>query len=62
MTYAAECKACSIKVEYEAKITEKDALMPVCPQCQVKMEAAFIANIDGSFILKGQGWFKKGGY
>jgi len=60
-TYLAKCPKCSKELEYYAKIQDKEKDLPECPDCLIKMITAFL-GATGGFILKGQGWFKKGGY
>lgn len=67
-TYCGQCPKCAQKIEYFCSISDKETALPVCPDCKdengqpVKTKSAFMANTDGTFILRGHGWFKKGGY
>lgn len=67
-TYDATCEQCGATSEYFCKISERESALPDCPTCKtdsgepLKMVPAFTANSQGAFILKGHGWFKKGGY
>ena len=67
-TYNAKCPKCQKEFEYFCKISERESALPYCSTCKdeggtpVKTEAAFTSNTVGGFILKGHGWFKKGGY
>ena len=61
-TYRFLCSDCGLAQEVVLKITEMDQKEkhPVCT-CGKKMERCWITP-EGGFILKGTGWFKKGGY
>lgn len=63
-TYEAECPTCKARAEYFCKMSEKDNedQLPDCEVCKIKMQPAFAGNPDGGFVLKGRGWFNKGGY
>lgn len=60
-TYNAKCPKCQIEKEYIARISDRETDTPNCPQCGEKMETAYMPA-QGGFVLKGPGWFKKGGY
>lgn len=60
--YDAKCDKCGIIFEYEAPILEAGDPPPPCPTCSnFETKKVFSLN-SGGFILKGKGWFKKGGY
>lgn len=67
-TYNAKCSSCGEEQEYFCKISERESALPPCSTCKdaegrpVQTVAAFTANTAGGFVLKGSGWFKKGGY
>lgn len=67
-TYLSKCPKCGEEQEYFCKISEREIATPHCSTCKdeagqpLKAEPAFIGNPDGGFVLKGNGWFKKGGY
>jgi len=57
--YEYRCKKCNKEFQVEQKIS--DERLKACPECGD--EAGFSKLISlSSFSLKGQGWFKKGGY
>lgn len=60
MTYEYECtrSECRHAWEEDQKITAQS--IGVCPKCKQQSAKRLISN--GSFILKGDGWFNKGGY
>ena len=58
MTYFYECRSCGHTLEGEQKIT--DVAWVECPKCERPALQRLITN--GTFILKGEGWEKKGGY
>lgn len=51
-TYEYECATCGNSFEYEQKITEEP--LKDCPRCGNSVKRV-ISN--GSFILKGSGWY-----
>lgn len=55
--YKYKCKKCDKVTE---KIQSFEAPPPKCKNCNIDLEK-LIAN-KGGFILKGNGWFKTGGY
>lgn len=60
--YDAKCEKCEAVFEYDAPILEAGDPPPPCPACgHDKTTKQFTLN-TGGFILKGDGWFKKGGY
>lgn len=61
-TYRLRCQnpKCDHEEEQFVFITELPKLK--CPKCGGKLKTAFTLNSEGGFILKGKGWFKKGGY
>jgi len=62
MKYDAKCIACNTTFEYERSIKEPITPTPPCPKCKSEnTEKVFTLNAGG-FVLKGQGWYKKGGY
>jgi len=62
MKYDAKCNDCETVFEYERSIKDAQTPTPPCPKCKSHLtERVFTLN-SGGFILKGQGWFKKGGY
>ncbi|MCK5021430.1 MAG: hypothetical protein KAS32_30745 [Candidatus Peribacteraceae bacterium] len=60
-TYTATCEECKIKVEYQCAVRKRDDDVPSCPNCKEPMARVFTGNAGG-FILKGRGWYKKGGF
>ena len=60
-TYRFLCAKCGKTLEQMCKITIKENEYPLCPECDHKMDKIWI-NAEGGFVLKGGGWFKKGGY
>jgi|WetSurMetagenome_2_1015567.scaffolds.fasta_scaffold135356_4 putative FmdB family regulatory protein len=60
MTYEYECTSplCKHTWEEDQKITAQS--IGVCPKCQQQTAKRLISK--SSFILKGDGWFNKGGY
>lgn len=59
MTYEYVCEACGHSWEQEQPISaepERD-----CPACHER-RAKRLINSTGSFSLRGEGWFKTGGY
>lgn len=64
-TYKFHCVKCGLMTEANFKITECDdeAKFPKCTKCGDVMQKTWIMNENGhGFVLKGRGWFKKGGY
>jgi putative FmdB family regulatory protein len=60
--YDAECEKCGHKFEYSVPILNAGDPPPPCEKCgDNKTKKVFVIN-SGGFILKGDGWFKKGGY
>lgn len=59
MTYEYECTSCCYQWETEQKITEE--VLKVCPQCHKETAKRLISGGCGTH-LKGDGWFKTGGY
>lgn len=57
-TYEYKCSACAHAWEEVQKINDKK--IEKCPECEEKTAQRLISG--GSFILKGTGWFKSGGY
>jgi predicted nucleic acid-binding Zn ribbon protein len=43
------------------KITATKEDFPRCPECGTRMDKVWITP-EGGFVLKGGGWFNKGGY
>jgi putative FmdB family regulatory protein len=56
--YAYKCKKEECKEEV-TKLQKFDDPPPPCPKCEGEMERQMGSS---SFILKGSGWFKTGGY
>jgi putative FmdB family regulatory protein len=56
--YEYVCKECKNEWEVEQSITDKK--ITKCPKCEKESAQRLISN--GSFQLKGGGWFKSGGY
>lgn len=54
--YVYKCPDCGQTVEKLAKYADPD---PTCPVCEKRMAKAPART---SFVLKGGGWFKDGGY
>lgn len=60
--YDAKCDKCGIIFEYEAPIRDAGDPPPPCAECgNDKTVKVFRVN-GGGFVLKGTGWYKKGGY
>lgn len=59
MTYDYQCQECGHEWEAEQRITE-DPLQE-CPRCKQPKAKRLISGTPGH-ILKGDGWFKTGGY
>lgn len=59
MTYEYACEACGHTWEAEQKITEPPATE--CPKCQQQTAKRLVSGGAG-FSLRGEGWFKTGGY
>ena len=59
--YDAQCPACGAKAEYVATVKDVAKDRPKCQPCGKRMKRIFSAA-GGSFVLKGKGWFKSGGY
>lgn len=61
-TYRFICKMCGLSTEKSLKISSRDdeSKWPIC-DCGAIMERAWISP-EGGFILRGRGWYKKGGY
>lgn len=60
--YDAKCNKCEYIFEYDAPISEAGDPPPPCPECGCVETTKQFALNSGGFILKGYGWFKKGGY
>ncbi|MAE84340.1 MAG: hypothetical protein CMB80_16485 [Flammeovirgaceae bacterium] len=59
MTYEYRCKNCDHTWTLSQKIT--DEAVKNCPACNKETAMRLISGGQG-FVLKGQGWFNKGGY
>ena len=59
MTYEYKCKECGHLWEEFQSI--KDEATEICPKCKKKSAERLISG-GSSFLLKGGGWFKTGGY
>lgn len=59
MIYEYECKECKHNWEVQAKVTDKP--QKICPKCKQESAKRLISSSQ-AFQLKGQGWFKSGGY
>ena len=59
MIYEYECDACGAEWEVDQKIT--DPRLEKCPHCEAPEPRRLISGGTG-FVLKGKGWFEKGGY
>lgn len=59
MTYEYECESCGHQWEVEQKITEPP--LAECPMCHQEAAKRLISGGTG-FSLRGEGWFKTGGY
>ncbi len=60
--YDAKCEKCGKIFEYNAPILTAGDPPPPCATCgNTDTKKVFAVN-TGGFILKGNGWFKKGGY
>lgn len=56
-TYQYRCKSCSHEFEEIQKISDKPK--EKCPKCKKKVQRLITGT---SFVLKGENWFKSGGY
>lgn len=59
MTYEYECLECAHRWEQEQRITEEPE--KTCPRCQVEAAKRLVSGGVGH-VLKGEGWFRTGGY
>lgn len=59
MTYDYTCDGCGHEWEQEQKITEPAETE--CPMCHQQRAKRLISGAPG-FTLRGDGWFKTGGY
>lgn len=59
MTYEYQCDSCKHMWEAEQKITEP--ALAECPQCHAQAAKRLVSGGLG-FSLRGEGWFKTGGY
>lgn len=60
--YDAKCEKCEVVFEYTAPISTAGDPPPPCEKCgSPETKKVFVIN-GGGFVLKGEGWFKKGGY
>lgn len=57
-TYCYKCDACDYEFEAKQKITEEP--LTHCPQCHAE-DAKRIIKFANAPVLKGKGWFGKGG-
>ena len=57
-TYTYKCRHCGKEFEVKQKMSDKP--LEKCPTCGVPHLQKVITN--GSFQLKGKGWFNSGGY
>lgn len=62
-TYRFVCKKCALMTEKELKYSEfsDPSKYPLCQSCGSEMDKVWISP-EGGFILKGEGWHKKGGF
>lgn len=58
-TYEYECEHCKYYWTIQQNI--HDESIKICPNCKKETVKRLISS-SGVFILKGSGWFKKGGY
>lgn len=59
MTYEYECTSCGHQWEQEQRITAEPE--PECPSCREQTAKRLVSGGTGH-VLKGDGWFKSGGY
>lgn len=59
MKYDYLCTSCDMIREIDKKISESSRV-ECCPECKAKMTK--LPPRKTSFILKGDGWYNKGGY
>lgn len=57
-TYQYECASCKYETEFVQKISDKPII--TCPKCKKRKLKRVITT--GNFQLKGENWFKTGGY
>jgi len=60
-TYKYQCTDTTCYHEFEIVQSMSDEVLVECPNCGEQTLKKIINN-TGTFILKGSGWFKKGGY
>lgn len=58
-TYDYHCEHCD--TEFTCYRSIKDETLPECPECGAKTVRKLVSKGTG-FVLKGDGWEKKGGY
>jgi len=58
-TYEYICTECEHEWEEQQKMS--DDPVTICPECEEETAKRLISGGLG-FVLKGQGWFKSGGY
>jgi len=60
-TYQYRCSDTSCSHEFEIRQSMTEDKLTECPDCKEESLIKII-NSNGIFVLKGSGWFKKGGY
>lgn len=58
MIYEYACPKCGAEFETEQRITDEPVAR--CPHCQTETRRRLVSRT--AFVLKGDGWFNKGGY
>ena len=59
-TYDFQCSTC--KKRFSRFVFMSEVKKQKCPECGGKSKVLWTPNTQGGFVLKGKGWFKKGGY
>lgn len=60
MKYDYQCMDCDHEQEVEHKITQDPGV--ICEECGGACKRLISAQAGTGFVLKGKGWFDKGGY
>jgi putative FmdB family regulatory protein len=60
-TYTYKCKECDHQFDTVQRMSDDN--LTECPECKKEELSKIITpGLSGGFQLKGQGWFKSGGY
>lgn len=60
-TYEYKCSNTECNHEWESEQKMSEDAIKICPKCKCETAVRLISGGTG-FQLKGQGWFKSGGY